>query len=250
MFLYELKKFSRQNWWVYLLLIIASIIVMITWKWNIVEILILFFANLLWNLFIMVMQANYTKLKNNIWAVYQLLSSVVFASIAIYSFIKFEQYQYIIWQISYTLAAISSISFFTFNKNIKFLNSLSMWALNIVLFWLFLFVWLTNFAWIEINLWFSSILMAIWFSLVTTGLVSKNNDFKYCYHNMCIELKTNDKFRYWLNLFWIIWIILGSIIWVIKSYLWWSINWIDLWYFILTLTVFVFYLKLLPKYIK
>lgn len=233
MFLQELKKFSKQNWWVYLLLIIASSIVYKTWKWDLVEILILFFANFLWNLFIMVMQSNYTAKKNKFWAIYQFSSTIIFTIIAIYSLFKFHQYQYIIWQLCYFIAAIKAFTFYNFWKNIKFFNAINLFILNIILFSAFIYVWLTNFASLNINIGISSILMWIWFSLVTTWLVS-----------------TNDKFRYWLNLFWIIWIISGSFIWVINSYFAWEINWVDLWYFILTSTVFVFYAKLLPNYIK
>ena len=41
----ELKSFSRQNWWVYLLLAIALIVVYVTGRGNMVEIIAMF----LWN---------------------------------------------------------------------------------------------------------------------------------------------------------------------------------------------------------
>lgn len=78
-----------------------------------------------------------------------------------------------------------------------------------------------------------SILQGLGFSAVTIWLVS-----------------TSDKIRYYMSLLWVIWITSGSLIGVINSYWTGSIDGIALGYFILTLTVFVFYIKLLPSYLK
>jgi hypothetical protein len=77
------------------------------------------------------------------------------------------------------------------------------------------------------------ILQALWFSLITSWLVS-----------------VKDKVRYWLNLFWIAALNIGSLWWVMVSYLNSELDWIALWFFLLTWTVFVFYLKILPNYLK
>lgn len=238
MFLNELKNFSRSNWWVYALLSIALIIVYITWKWNMLEIIILFLANFLWNLFIMVMQANYTSKNNKIWAIYHVSATITFTFISIYGLIKLNQSQYIIWQISYALAALKAFTYYNFEKDIKFINAATIWWLNIILFIFFI-----SFAWkninvlslfnININAELFSIIMAIWFSFVTTGLVS-----------------INDKLRYWFSLIWVTGIITWSTIWVFLSYLNSNIDWVALWYMILTLTVLIYYIKLLPKYLK
>ena len=112
MFLKELEKFSRSNWWVYALLAISLVIVYITWKWNMLEIIILFLANFLWNLFIMAMQANYTSNNNKIWAIYHVSATSIFTVISIYWLIIFNQSQYIIWQLSYILAALKAFTFY------------------------------------------------------------------------------------------------------------------------------------------
>jgi len=237
MFLKELKNFSKWNWWVYVLLAIALIIVYITWKWNMMEIIILFLANFLWNLFIMVMQANYTSKNNKIWAIYHVSATATFTLISIYWLIVLEQSQYIIWQLTYALAALKAFTYYNFEKNIKFINAASVWVINILLFIFFIsFAWKNiDVAWlfnININAELFSIIMALWFSFVTTWLVS-----------------TNDKLRYWFSLIWVVWIVTWSWIWVILSYINSNIDWIALWYMILTLTVFIYYIKLLPKYI-
>lgn len=237
MFLKELEKFSRSNWWVYALLAISLVIVYITWKWNMLEIIILFLANFLWNLFIMAMQANYTSNNNKIWAIYHVSATSIFTVISIYWLIVFNQSQYIIWQLSYILAALKAFTFYNFWKDIKFINTLSVWILNILLIGIFIY-----FAWKQIDLWLFklnfnvelwTILMALWFSFVTSWLVS-----------------INDTRRYWLNIIWVLGIVAWSWILLVLSYINWNIDWISLGYFILTSTVLVYYIKLLPKYLK
>lgn len=237
MLIKELKKFSSENWWIYLLLAVALLIVYITWKGNLIEIIILFFANFLWNLFIMVMQSNYTEKNNKVWAIYHVSATAIFTLISLYWLIILNQSQYIIWQIAYILSAFKAFTYYNFSKDIKIINPISLWIVNVLL--LAFFIW---FSWKDINIWFTNInftadifavIMWIWFSLVTTWLVS-----------------TNDIFRYWLNLFWVIWIVTGSGLILYTSYMNWNIDWVALWYFILTWTVLVFYSKLLKKYTK
>lgn len=237
MFLKELKNFSRSNWWIYALLAISLVIVYITWKGNMIEIIFLFLANFLWNLFIMTMQANYSSNNNKIWAFYHVSSVTVFTILSLYSAIKLDQSQYIIWQICYILAALKAFSFYNFWKDIKFLNAWSLWVLNVMLIFIFIY-----FAWKQIDLWLFNlnfnvelwtILMALWFSFVTSWLVS-----------------INDTRRYWLNIIWVLGIVAWSWLLLVLSYTKGNIDWISLGYFILTSTVLVYYIKLLPKYLK
>ena len=219
----ELKKFSKENWWVFLLLTIALITVYITWNWNLVEIFLLFLVNFIWNLFIMVMQSNYTAKNNKVWWIYQLSSTLVFLTMWIYWLIYLWQSQYIIWQIAYWLAAIKAFTFYNYEKDLKFLSEKTFIALNIILFTIFI-------KYFDFQSF--SILQVIWFSLITTWLVS-----------------IKDNIRYWLNVVWIFALTSGSLWWVILSFNAWALDWIALWFFALTLTVFIYYLKLIKKYI-
>lgn len=225
----ELKYFSKNNWWIYIIFIISLIFVYLSWKWNILEIIILFFANFLWNLFIMIMQKNYTSWKNKVWAIYQISSCLIFSAISLYWLFYFWKSQYLIWQICYLIAAIKSLFFYVFSKNLIFINEYFLWFLNIILLILFLVFWEKY----NLNISFESIFMALWFSFVTTWLVI-----------------TKDRLRYFLNIFWIIFIIIWSIFWLYFWYKNWNIDWISFWYFCLTLTTFLYYLKLLKNYIK
>jgi len=222
-FLNELKKFSKENWWVFVILSIALIIVYITWNWNLIEIMLLFFANFIWNMFIMMMQNSYTNNKNKIWSSYYVIAMCIFLCIWIYWFIYLWQSQYIIWQIAYTLAWIKAFTYYNFHKDLKFLSEKTFLPFNIILFIIFI-------KYFQYESY--SILQAIWFSLITTWLVS-----------------VIDKIRYWLNLVWI-WALTFWSLWaVIITFNLWNLDWVALWFFCLTWTVFIYYLKLLKKYI-
>lgn len=233
----EFKNFSKENWWIYLVLFLTTSVVFFSWKWNIYEIMILFFVNLVANILIMWAIWAYSNESNKAGAVYQFLWSNLFILLAIYGFFYKWQSQYIIWQIAYALLAIKAISYYYFKFDLKYLNSVTLVLLNA--FFLFIFVYysknILNIFWfnLKFNFWLDSMIMAIWFSFGSTWLIS-----------------INDKFRYWLNYFWCIWIILGSFIWTYFSYVAWNLNWIDLGYFLLALTSFLYFSKLLPKYLK
>lgn len=239
MLLKEFKNFSRQNWWVYCLLIISLIIIFkfpasqsiqdqeITHNiWAIIETFFLVSLNFLWNLFVMVAMWDYQANNNKDWSVYHLMSTLTFASLSLYWAIFLEQYQYLLWQITYLIAAIKAIMYYKFNKDIKIFNSYIVWAINVVLLSCFLYLFPFDI--------FSTI-QVLWFSLVTIGLVS-----------------INDTFRFYFSLLWVIFITLWSFLITWDLYL--NFNWewlgISLWYFLLTLSVSIYHLKLLPKYIK
>jgi len=224
MFLSELKKFSRDNWWVYLLLSIALTIVYITGKWNLIEIIILFLLNFLWNLFVMVAMWNYQAKNNKIWSIYHLSTTLIFTIISIYWALFLDQFQYLFWQITYLIAAIKAISYYKFEYNIKVFTPYLVGWINIILMVLFLYL-------LPFSL-FGTI-QAIWFSFVTTWLVS-----------------VTDKFRFYMSLIWVLFITIWSAIWLYFSYLSGNIDWIALGYFLLTISVLIYHIKLLPKYLK
>lgn len=225
LFFWKVIDFSRQNWWIYLILAFCLLLVYLTWNWSLVEIVILFLVIFLWNLFIMIMQDYYTSWNNKLWALNQIISVLIFTLTSLYSYFYKWQYQYLIWQDMYILAAVNTLAFFVFKKDLKrIFNEYSFLVVNAILLFLFIkFVPHEN----------SSIVQAIWFSLITSWLVSYK-----------------DKIRYWLNVLGIALLTFWSLLWSVSSYLTWSLNWVDLWYFLLTWTVFIFYIKLLPNYFK
>ncbi len=236
-FIKEFLNFSKENWWIYLFFTISSFIVFFTWRWNIIEIMILFLINLVANIFIMSAISSYNKKINKIWSIYQFFWSLIFIVLAIYWFIYKWQSQYIIWQISYIISAIKVMIFYNFWKNIKILNAIFVWILNMI--FLFIFIYFSketlSIFWFEFkfNLWLDSLITAIWFSFSSTWLMSVKDNLRFC-------------FIYIWNLGIIFW----TIIWIYYSFYKWNLNWIDLGYFLLALTSLIYFSKLLPNYIK
>ena len=223
-FLNELKIFSRNNWWIYVLFIFILGLVYFTWRWNIVQITSLFLLNFVANIFIMAAIWNYSEKKNKIGAVYHFSWTSVFIVLWLYSLIFLGQSQYILRQIMFLLGAIKAFSYYNFEKDLKILNEKTFIILNLVLIFVYIKLFDFQVAWF---------LQALGFSFVTTWLVS-----------------IKDKFRYFWNLFWTFFIIVGSLIYVKFSYISWSLDGVSLWFSLLTLTALIYFLKLLPNYIK
>ncbi len=220
----EFKKFSRENWWVYLLFFWALWIVAYTWNWNLIEIILLFIANFFANICIMAMQDSFSEKNPKIGTLYQVLGTWIFLILGIYGLIYLGQSQYILWQIAYTLSAIKIYFYFNKNIDLKFINAKILSLLNIIFFIIF-YIYFLNW---DIGL----IIQAIWFWFSSTWFVV-----------------LDDKKRYFTILIWTWLIIIGSLFITINSFKDWDLDWIALWYFILSLTVGIYYLKLLKKYL-
>jgi len=220
----EIKEFSKKNWWVYLLFIWALAIVAYTWKWNLIEIILLFLANFFANILIMSMQSSFSNNNPKLWSVYQVLGTVIFFILGIYGLYYLGQKQYILWQIAYILSSIKTYFYFVKNKDLKFINSYFLILLNII----FLIIFIKYYS----NNSLSLIVQALGFAFSSTWFVI-----------------LNDKKRYYTILIWTWLIIIGSVMLVYNSYINWNLDWIALWYFILTWTVGIYYLKLLKKYL-
>lgn len=219
----ELSKFSRENWWLYILLCITLVVVWITGKGNIPELLLLFLANFVANLFIMAAMNSYSNKENSLWVSYHVMATTIFMLLGVYGMVYFGQYQYILWQFSYGIAAIKAFTYYKYNKNISVFNEYTMIVFNIVL----LSVFLTQF-----DFQLTGLLQALWFSCVTIGLVS-----------------LNDKIRFWMSYIGMFWIVGGSAYGTYLSYMASNVDGIALGYLLLWLTTFVYFNKLLRKYI-
>jgi hypothetical protein len=163
--------------------------------------------------------------KPKIGTLYQVLGTGIFLLLGLYWFIYLWQSQYILWQIAYILSALKTFFYFNKNKDLKFINAKLLILLNII----FVIVFYLYFAKGSIAL----LIQAIWFWFSSTGFVI-----------------LDDKKRYFTILIWTWFIIIGSLFISYNSFINWSLDWLALWYFILAGTVWVYFLKLLKKYIN
>jgi len=220
----EFKKFSKENWWVYLLFFWALWVVAYTWNWNLIEIILLFIANFFANICVMAMQDSFSEKNPKIGTLYQVLGTWIFLILGIYGLIYLGQSQYILWQIAYILSAVKTYFYFNKNVDLKLINAKLLSLLNVVFFVIF-YIYFANWN-------IAYLIQAIWFWFSSTWFVV-----------------LDDKKRYFTILIWTWLIIIGSLLITYNSFKAWNLDWIALGYFILSGTVGIYFLKLLKKYL-
>lgn len=216
-------QFSRENWWIYIFLWMALGVVIYTGKGDIIEIIFLFFLNILWNICFILMLDSNQKEDFSVWALFFALWNIFFVTLTLYWYIQNNEIQYLLWQASFVLWWIKNIGRYCFNKELYYINHYTLWLLALgVLIYIY-----------QLNTYFYVFLQSLWFAGVTIGLVLKN-----------------DISRFFLMLLGTCFVVGGSSFGIVVNYINGELLWITLSYAILTLTTFLFYMRILPKYIS
>ncbi len=218
------QKFSRENLWIYLLLAIAFIIVLVTGKGNLYEIVFLFTLNLIANLCAILMQDSYKNQDMGTGAVFLMIANTLYTLLALYGYFINGEPQYLLWQTSFILTGLKAVALYKFDTDIKWINPWSMWALNTLLLYISFFV---------LDIPWYGLIQSVGFCFVTIGLVM-----------------TNDIYRYFTILLGTTFLVTGNLLWIMSNYNSGYILWITLSYFLLVLSTFVFYLKLFFVYLE
>lgn len=214
----EIKTFSKNNWWIYIIFVLCLVIIYKTNTWNIFEISLVFILHFLWDLFVMIMVYYYSIKDNNKWLTFQILNFLVFFSIWIYAWLTAWKWHYLLPDLAFILPLIKWYFLNFRQKDIKFLNWKFSLFVNAIIILVNYYLWLFDSL--------ANIIQIIWFCLFSIWLILDNQ-------------KNKDI----LNMLWIWFITLGSFIAIYKSFLIWEIKWVDVSYALLPLTVLVFYIK-------
>ena len=220
----EIKLFSKQNWWIYIIFIVCLFFIWLTWKWNIIEVILVFIAHFFWDILMMMMWSYYAEKKFNYWAISQALWNIIFLLIGIYAIYKSSEWQYFLPTIAFIMWAIKTYFLQVKKIDIKVLNVYSIIFVNIIIFITYLYL---NLFW---NIY--SYIQFLGFAIWSTWLIMQNTKNRYIYY-----------------VWWTALIALGSFIWIYYNYLDWNILWTSISYFLLPLTVVIFYLKNIKKHI-
>lgn len=221
--LQEIKKFSLENWWIYIIFIICIFIIWYTNTGNIFEISIIFFLHFLWDIFMMMMWDYYAQNNKKQWGIYQILSMSVFTLIAVYAFIFNGKINYLISQILFWMSSLKAYLDMKESSQ-KILNYKMILCVGIMVIWGYIYFDMIH------N--FSQYLQIIWFTFFAAFLAIHDK-----------------KIQYFWSLGSIFLIFLSSGIETYYSFLLADIKWIDISFFLLPLTVFIFYLKNIKKYL-
>jgi len=214
----EIKIFSINNWWVYLIFIFCIVIIYITSSGNLIEIFWIFFLHFLADIFVMMM-LYYFSIKDNIkWTIFQELQILFFTIIWIIWVFASWKYHYLLVQFAFWLSPIKNFFLNFKNKKLNFINYKLGIFINILLFIVLYFI--NTFTSISIFIQF------LWFAFFSVGLIL--DDYKK---------------QYYINFIWMFLIAFWSFLSLYFSFLVKDISWLDVSYFILPLTVLVFYIK-------
>jgi hypothetical protein len=221
----ELKIFAKSNWWIFIVFILCLILIYYTNSWNIIEVSIVFFLHFLGDLSVMIMVYYFSIKNNKYWAWFQIIQFFIFTILWLYAWFSAWKWHYLLPQIVFILPAIKSY-FLEFKwKNISLLNAKTSIFLNIFIIFINYYLGLLS----SIN----NIIQIFWFFFFSFALILIWEKEKYIY-----------------SLIWIFLITLGSFLSVYKSFLVSDIKWIDISYFLLPLTILVFYIKNFKQFIK
>lgn len=215
--------FSRENWWVYILLLSTLAIVVITWRWNIIEIVSIFILNLMAAMCNMLMMSSYKDKRFQEGSIFILLANLLYTCISLYAWIHDGDIQYIFWQASFILTWVQMFVFYNYNYTIKFINIYTIAFLNLVVLYSLIYI-----VGVEIF----AIIQSFWLAILTLGLIVKN-----------------DTQRYFLILSWNNCTVIWSLLILISNYTDGNLLWVTVAYTLLGLSITMYYLKILPEYI-
>ena len=188
-------------------------------SWKLSEITIVFLFHFLGDLLIMMMWDFYSMQENKKALFCQTSAFFIFSSIWIYAWLSSWIWNYLIPQLLFIWPIIK-----WFNSNIKWINEkflMLIWVLVLIFYY---YLWLIENYFILIQI--------LWFIIFPISLLIEGYRDKY----------------FW-SLVWIAFVFLGSLSMLYAWFINKSVVWVDLSYTLLPLSVFIFYLKNLKKYI-
>jgi len=215
----ELKTFSKQNWWIYIIFIICLFVIYITNSGSLIEVSLVFAFHFLWDIFVMMMWDYYVKWEDKNALKSQIGSFAIFWIIWIYAWLSAWKWSYLIPQLLFFWPIIK-----WFKKEIKWINinfMIFIWILVLIFYYSLLLI--TSY-WVLIQI--------LWFIIFPVSLILEN-----------------EKIRYFWNLLWISFIFLGSASLLYNWFIEKNVIWTDLSYTLLPFTVLIFFIKNLKKYL-
>jgi len=139
----QFKIFSRENWWIYLLLLWAIGAVLYTGKGNVYEVILIFLLNLSGSMCNMLMMSSYKDKKFIEWSIFILTANFLYTFLSLYAWIFDGDMQYIFWQASFLLTGFKAFFYYSYNTDLKYINFWSILVLNTIVMSLLIFkIWI------------------------------------------------------------------------------------------------------------
>ncbi|MFK7779837.1 MAG: hypothetical protein QM490_01705 [Candidatus Gracilibacteria bacterium] len=215
----EIKLFSKQNWWIYIIFIICLFVIYKTNSGNLLEVSIVFLIHFFGDICVMLMGDFFSKNENKKALLAQIGSFIIFGGIGIYAGITAGKWSYLVPQLLFFWPIVKG-----FKQDIKWLNSYFMIVVGIFVLFGYYYLGLIKSLSIFIQI--------LGFIIFPISLILTKNSYKY-----------------FGSLVGIGFIFLGSALLLYNGFIEKNVIGTDLSYTLLPFTVFIYYLKLIKKYI-
>lgn len=214
----ELKKFLKEEYWVFIIFFICLFFIFKTNTWNVYEILIVFIFHLIADICMMITWKSYSHWKMKVWSKFQLIGNNIVNLIAIYSWIINWKWNYLATQIWFTISAFWNYFKFYKNKSIDLFNARNLIIISIFVSFFYIYFWfIDSYHYLIQYIWL--VIFPIWLTI------------------------SNDNLKYYVCLLWNFIITLWSFLILWNSYKNANIVWVDISFTLLPLTVLISYLK-------
>lgn len=129
----EVRRFSRVNWWVYLIYLLLLVIIFSIREENVLNVFVVTSLHFVADIFIMMMLNAYAQKEYKQGTYYQITSMLIFLSVKIYTGLTGGGWQYILADPIYILAAIKHYRVDIKHSDIGIINTVSMSLLSVIL---------------------------------------------------------------------------------------------------------------------
>jgi hypothetical protein len=132
-FVKEVKAFSRANWWVYIIYFVLLGIILLVEKEKLLSVFIITSLHFVADIFIMMMFSAYAHAANKQGTYYQVMSMLIFMSLKIYTGIVDQSWHYLAADPIYILAAVKNYRIDIKKSDWKIVNYKTMTILSLII---------------------------------------------------------------------------------------------------------------------
>jgi len=133
-FIREVRNFSKANWWVYIIYCLLLVSILFIEKDKLASVFFITTLHFVADMFIMMMFSAYARGKNRQGTYYQVISMLVFMSLKIYTGLIDHSWHYLAADPVYILAAIKNYRVDVKKSDLSFVNYKSMTVFSISIF--------------------------------------------------------------------------------------------------------------------
>ena len=132
-FIKEVKSFSRANWWVYIIYFMLLGVILLIEKDKLLSVFIITSLHFVADIFIMMMFSAYSQGENKQGTYYQVMSMLIFMSLKIYTGVIDNSWHYLAADPIYIFAAVKNYRIDVKKSDLKFVNYKTMSVLSLLI---------------------------------------------------------------------------------------------------------------------